>query len=146
VGTGGLGFGWRGTNEMGGFCSKGSAVDKSPSDTTLGPGRVVDHHDRLVVKEEKKAVVGEAAAKRTQEEQHQQQQQPAPPPLPVSVSQAAVREASTDTTAAPWDGVPLPPLARLPSQKSGMGVANKASFQYLLGCIIAESIVSFLVH
>jgi len=112
---------------MGGFCSKGSAVDKSPSDTTLGPGRVVDHHDRLVVKEEKKAVVGEAAAKRTQEEQHQQQQQPAPPPLPVSVSQAAVREASTDTTAAPWDGVPLPPLARLPSQKSGMGVANKVS-------------------
>ena len=131
---------------MGGFCSKGSAVDKSPSDTTLGPGRVVDHHDRLVVKEEKKAVVGEAAAKRTQEEQHQQQQQPAPPPLPVSVSQAAVREASTDTTAAPWDGVPLPPLARLPSQKSGMGVANKASFQYLLGCIIAESIVSFIVY
>ncbi|RLN22815.1 uncharacterized protein C2845_PM07G30150 [Panicum miliaceum] len=42
---------------MGGLCSKGSAVDKSPSDTTLGPGRVVDHHDRLVVKEEKKAVV-----------------------------------------------------------------------------------------
>jgi len=146
VGTGGLGLGLRGTNEMGGFCSKGSAVDKSPSDTTLGPGRVVDHHDRLVVKEEKKAVVGEAAAKRMQEEQHQhqQQQQPAQPPLPVSMSQAAVREVSTDTTAAPWDGVP--PLARLPSQKSGMGVANKASFQYLLWCIIAESIVSCLVY
>lgn len=111
---------------MGGFCSKGSAVDKSPSDTTLGPGRVVDHHDRLVVKEEKRAVVGEPAAKRMQEGQHQQQQQqPAPPPLPVSMSQAAVREASTDTTAAPWDGVP--PLARLPSQKLGMGVANKVS-------------------
>lgn len=127
MGTGGLGLGLRGTNEMGGFCSKGSAVDKSPSDTTLGPGRVVDHHDRLVVKEEKKAVVGEAAAKRMQEEQHQhqQQQQPAQPPLPVSMSQAAVREVSTDTTAAPWDGVP--PLARLPSQKSGMGVANKVS-------------------
>ncbi|CAD6228932.1 unnamed protein product [Miscanthus lutarioriparius] len=92
---------------MGGFCSKGSAVDKSPSDTTLGPGRVVDHHDRLVVKEEEKAVAGEAAAKRMQEEQHQhqQQQQPAQPPLPVSMSQAAVREASTDTTTAPWDGV-----------------------------------------
>jgi hypothetical protein len=109
---------------------------------------VVDHHDRLVVKEEKKAVVGEAAAKRMQEEQHQhqhqQQQQPAQPPLPVSMSQAAVREVSTDTTAAPWDGVP--PLARLPSQKSGMGVANKASFQYLLWCIIAESIVSCLVY
>ena len=131
---------------MGGFCSKGSAVDKSPSDTTLGPGRVVDHHDRLVVKEEKKAVAGEAAAKRMQEEQHQhqQQQQPAQPPLPVPMSQVAVREASTDTTAAPWDGVP--PLARLPSQKSGMGVANKASFQYLLWCIIAESIVSCLVY
>ncbi|XP_066307593.1 protein PSK SIMULATOR 1-like isoform X1 [Miscanthus floridulus] len=112
---------------MGGFCSKGSAVDKSPSDTTLGHGRVVDHHDRLVVKEEKTAVAGEAAAKRMQEEQHQhqQQQQPAQPPLPVPMSQVAVREASTDTTAAPWDGVP--PLARLPSQKSGMGVANKVS-------------------
>ncbi|AQK99214.1 hypothetical protein ZEAMMB73_Zm00001d012257 [Zea mays] len=110
---------------MGGFCSKESAVDKSPSDTTLGPGRVVDHHDRLVVKEEKKAVVGEAAAKRIQEEQHQQQRQPAPPPLHVSVSRTAVPGASADTTAAPWDGVP--PLARLPSLKSGMGVANKVS-------------------
>ena len=60
---------------MGGLCSKGSAVDKSPSDTTLGPGRVVDHHDRLVVKEEKKAVVGEAAAKKMEEEQHQRQRQ-----------------------------------------------------------------------
>uniref|UniRef100_A0A804NA59 DUF3475 domain-containing protein n=1 Tax=Zea mays TaxID=4577 RepID=A0A804NA59_MAIZE len=113
---------------MGGFCSKGSAVDKSPSDTTLGPGREVDRHDRLVVKEEKKAVVGEAAAKRMQEEQHQQQQQqqqPAAPPLPVSVSQTAVPGATADNTAAPWDGVP--PLARLPSQKSGMGVANKVS-------------------
>lgn len=112
---------------MGGFCSKGSAVDKSPSDTTLGPGREVDRHDRLVVKEEKKAVVGEAAAKRMQEEQQQQQQQqqPAPPPLPVSVSQTAVPGATADNTAAPWDGVP--PLARLPSQKSGMGVANKVS-------------------
>ncbi|AQK99218.1 hypothetical protein ZEAMMB73_Zm00001d012257 [Zea mays] len=90
---------------MGGFCSKESAVDKSPSDTTLGPGRVVDHHDRLVVKEEKKAVVGEAAAKRIQEEQHQQQRQPAPPPLHVSVSRTAVPGASADTTAAPWDGV-----------------------------------------
>lgn len=111
---------------MGGFCSKGSAVDKSPSDTTLGPGREVDRHDRLVVKEEKKAVVGEAAAKRMQEEQQQQQQQqPAPPPLPVSVSQTAVPGATADNIAAPWDGVP--PLARLPSQKSGMGVANKVS-------------------
>ncbi|PWZ30046.1 hypothetical protein Zm00014a_002471 [Zea mays] len=91
---------------MGGFCSKGSAVDKSPSDTTLGPGREVDRHDRLVVKEEKKAVVGEAAAKRMQEEQQQQQQQqPAPPPLPVSVSQTAVPGATADNTAAPWDGV-----------------------------------------
>jgi len=72
---------------MGGLCSKGSAVDKSPSDTTLGPGRVVDHHDRLVVKEEKKAVVGEAAAKKMQEEQHQRQrQQPPPPPQSISVS------------------------------------------------------------
>ncbi|RCV28339.1 hypothetical protein SEVIR_5G403100v4 [Setaria viridis] len=104
---------------MGGLCSKGSAVDKSPSDTTLGPGRVVDHHDRLVVKEEKKAVVGEAAAKRMQEEQHQQQQ------LPVSVSQTAVPGGSADASLPPWDGVPQ--LARLPSQKSGIGVTAKVS-------------------
>ncbi|PAN27331.2 hypothetical protein PAHAL_5G073400 [Panicum hallii] len=109
---------------MGGLCSKGSAVDKSPSDTTLGPGRVVDHHDRLVVKEEKKAVVGEAAAKRMQEEQHQwqQQQQPPLPPQSVSVSQTSVPGVSADSSAAPWDGVPQ--LARLPSQKSGIGVAK----------------------
>ncbi|CAO2167210.1 unnamed protein product [Urochloa humidicola] len=105
---------------MGGLCSKGSAVDKSPSDTTLGPGRVVDHHDRLVVKEEKKAVAAEAAAKRIQEEQHQQPQQL--PPLPVLVSQTAVPGGSADASAAPWDGVPQ--LARLPSQKSGIGVAK----------------------
>ncbi|CAO2195422.1 unnamed protein product [Urochloa humidicola] len=113
---------------MGGLCSKGSAVDKSPSDTTLGPGRVVDHHDRLVVKEEKKAVVGEVAAKRIQEEQHQQQPLSLPPP--VSVSQTAVPESSADASAAPWDGVPY--LARLPSQKSGIGVAKataKASLE-----------------
>ncbi|KAF8716586.1 hypothetical protein HU200_026272 [Digitaria exilis] len=66
----------------------GSAVDKSPSDTTLGPGRVVDHHDRLVVKEETKAVVGEVAAKRMQEEHHhQQQQQLQPPPTCLEVPQ-----------------------------------------------------------
>ncbi|KAG2593297.1 protein PSK SIMULATOR 1-like [Panicum virgatum] len=108
---------------MGGLCSKGSAVDKSPSDTTLGPGRVVDHHDRLVVKEEKKAVVGEAAAKKMQEEQHQRQrQQPPPPPQSISVSQTSVPGVSADSSAAPWDGVPQ--LARLPSQKSGIGVAK----------------------
>jgi hypothetical protein len=112
---------------MGGLCSKGSAVDKSPSDTTLGPGRVVDHHDRLVLKEEKKAAVGEAAAKRMQEEQHQQQLLPLPalqPPLPVSVSQTAVPGGSADASAPPWDGVPQ--LERLPSQK--LGVTAKASF------------------
>ena len=122
---------------MGGLCSKGSAVDKSPSDTTLGPGRVVDHHDRLVVKEEKKPVVGEAAAKKMQEEQHQRQrQQPPLPPQSISVSQTSVPGVSADSSAAPWDGVPQ--LARLPSQKSGIGVAKataKASFQYFLLCV-----------
>lgn len=121
---------------MGGLCSKGSAVDKSPSDTTLGPGRVVDHHDQTVVKEEKRTVVGEVASKRMQENQHQhqqqqQQQQPALPPQPVPVLQTAVPGGSADATAPPWDGVPN--LARLPSQKSGMGVVKataKASFQY----------------
>lgn len=115
---------------MGGLCSKGSAVDKSPSDTTLGPGRVVDHHDQTVVKVEKRTVVGEVASKRMQENQHQQQQ-PALPPQPVPVLQTAVPGGSADATAPPWDGVPH--LARLPSQKSGMGVVKataKASFQY----------------
>lgn len=101
---------------MGGLCSKGSAVDKSPSDTTLGPGRVVDHQDRVVVKEEKMVVVGEAAAKRMQDEQQQT------PPPPVSVSQTAVPGGSTDASAPPWDGVPQ--LARLPSHRSGIGVAK----------------------
>ncbi|WVZ67998.1 hypothetical protein U9M48_016997 [Paspalum notatum var. saurae] len=106
---------------MGGLCSKGSAVDKSPSDTTLGPGRVVDHHDRLVVVEEKKLAAGEAAAKRMQEEQ-QPPPPPPPPQPPVSVSQIAVPGGSADASAPPLDGVPQ--LARLPSQKSGMGVAK----------------------
>jgi hypothetical protein len=117
---------------MGGLCSTGSAVDKSPSDTTLGPGQVLDHHENGLVKEEKKTVVGdEAVAKRTQE--------PLQPPQPeqlVSVSQTAMPGGSFNAAAAPWDGVP--PLARLPSQKLGMGVAKasatKASFQYLLHC------------
>lgn len=121
---------------MGGLCSKGSAVDKSPSDTTLGPGRVVDHHDRLVVKEEKKDVAREAAAKRMQEEHHHHQQQPQQqPPPPVLVSRTVVPGGSADASAAPWDGVPQ--LARMPSQRSGMGVAKataKASFQHFLLC------------
>ena len=118
-----------GAKELGGLCSKGSAVDKSPSDTTLGPGLLVDHHDRVVVVEEKKTMQGEAAAKRMQEEQQQVQQ-------PVSVSQTAVPGGAVDAATAPWDGVPQ--LARLPSQKSGMGVAKasaaKASFQHFLLC------------
>jgi len=128
---------------MGGLCSKGSAVDKSPSDTTLGPGRVVDHHDRLVVKEEKKAVVGEAAAKKMQEEQHQRQQPP-PPPQSVSVSQTSVPGVSADSSTAPWDGVPH--LARLPSQRSGIGVAKataKASFQYFLLCVHVTGLMHY---
>jgi hypothetical protein len=127
VGTEGLGFGSGAADEMGGLCSTGSAVDKSPSDTTLGLGQVLDHHEHGLVKEEKKTVVGdEAVAKRTQE--------PLQPPQPVSVSQTAMPGGSFNAAAAPWDGVP--PLARLPSQKLGMGVAKtraaKASFQYLL--------------
>ncbi|GJM92415.1 hypothetical protein PR202_ga08889 [Eleusine coracana subsp. coracana] len=115
---------------MGGLCSKGSAVDKSPSDTTLGPGRVLDHHEHGLVKEEKKTVAGdEAVAKRAQEQLQPPQQE-----QPISVSQTAMPEGAVNAAALPWDGVP--PLARLPSQKSGMGVAKasvaKASFQYFL--------------
>ncbi|KAL6614091.1 hypothetical protein ACP70R_036361 [Stipagrostis hirtigluma subsp. patula] len=107
---------------MGGLCSKVSAVDKSPSDTTLGPGRVADHHERGTVMEEKKSVVvGEAAAKRMQEQQEQEQEQHQ---QPVLLSQTAVTGGAMGAAAAPWDGVPQ--LARLPSQKSGMGVAKSS--------------------
>uniref|UniRef100_A0A0D3EWV1 DUF668 domain-containing protein n=1 Tax=Oryza barthii TaxID=65489 RepID=A0A0D3EWV1_9ORYZ len=106
---------------MGGLCSKGSAVDKSPSDTTLGPDRVVRGHERGgagvgVGKEERKTVAREAAAKRIQEQQQQQRQQPA------SVQEAPASRAPIDARELPWDGVPN--LARLPSQKSGMEVSS----------------------
>ncbi|KAF0919301.1 hypothetical protein E2562_029155 [Oryza meyeriana var. granulata] len=104
---------------MGGLCSKGSAVDKSPSDTTLGPDRVVRGHERGAVKEERKTVVREAAAKRIQEQQQQQRQQAA------SVPEARGSGVTIDAGEVPWDGVPQ--LARLPSQKSGMGVAKASA-------------------
>uniref|UniRef100_A0A0D3EWV2 DUF668 domain-containing protein n=1 Tax=Oryza barthii TaxID=65489 RepID=A0A0D3EWV2_9ORYZ len=117
---------------MGGLCSKGSAVDKSPSDTTLGPDRVVRGHERGgagvgVGKEERKTVAREAAAKRIQEQQQQQRQQPA------SVQEAPASRAPIDARELPWDGVPN--LARLPSQKSGMGVA-KASAAKASGLLV----------
>ncbi|EEE55752.1 hypothetical protein OsJ_04258 [Oryza sativa Japonica Group] len=129
---------------MGGLCSKGSAVDKSPSDTTLGPDRVVRGHERGgagvgVGKEERKTVAREAAAKRIQEQQQQQRQQPA------SVQEAPASRAPIDARELPWDGVPN--LARLPSQKSGMGVAKasaaKASVLYdFVSLLKAEAISS----
>lgn len=117
---------------MGGLCSKGSAVDKSPSDTTLGPDRVVRGHERGgagvgVGKEERKTVAREAAAKRIQEQQQQQRQQP------TSVQEAPASRAPIDARELPWDGVPN--LARLPSQKSGMGVA-KASAAKASGLLV----------
>lgn len=131
---GGLGFGFReeGAGGMGGLCSKGSAVDKSPSDTTLGPDRVVRGHERGgagvgVGKEERKTVAREAAAKRIQEQQQQQRQQP------TSVQEAPASRAPIDARELPWDGVPN--LARLPSQKSGMGVA-KASAAKASGLLV----------
>jgi hypothetical protein len=106
---------------MGGICSKGSAVDKSPSDTTLGPDRIIHHdHDRGAAKEDTKSVVlEEAAAKRTHEQPQQQQapQQQQPPVLDLETASAA-----GGAGAAPWDGVPS--LARQQSQKSGMGMAR----------------------
>ncbi|XP_015688156.1 protein PSK SIMULATOR 1 [Oryza brachyantha] len=107
---------------MGGLCSKGSAVDKSPSDTTLGPDRVVVRgHERGAVKEERKTVAKEAAAKTIQEEEQQQQrQQPA-----SSVPETRASGFAIDAGEMPWDGVPQ--LARLPSQKSGMGVAKASA-------------------
>uniref|UniRef100_A0A0E0CAY7 DUF668 domain-containing protein n=1 Tax=Oryza meridionalis TaxID=40149 RepID=A0A0E0CAY7_9ORYZ len=104
---------------MGGLCSKGSAVDKSPSDTTLGPDRVVRGHERGGAgvgagKEERKTVAREAAAKRIQEQQQ-----------PASVQEAPASRAAIDARELPWDGVPN--LAWLPSQKSGMGVSEVSS-------------------
>ncbi|KAL5227990.1 hypothetical protein ABZP36_016255 [Zizania latifolia] len=106
---------------MGGLFSKGSAVDKSPSDTTLGPDRAVHGHERRAVKDERKTAVTEAASKRMQEQQQEQQQQPAV----ASVLEAPVSGAAVDPEAVPWDGVPQ--LARLPSQKSEMGVAKASA-------------------
>ncbi|KAM0861621.1 hypothetical protein ACQ4PT_045771 [Festuca glaucescens] len=107
---------------MGGICSKGSAVDKSPSDTTLGPDRVI--HERGAAKEERKTVVlEEAAAKRMHEQQQPQQQQaPQQQQPPVLDLETAAAGAGGGAGAAPWDGVPS--LARQQSQKSGMGMAR----------------------
>ncbi|KAK1687276.1 hypothetical protein QYE76_048124 [Lolium multiflorum] len=103
---------------MGGICSKGSAVDKSPSDTTLGPDRLI--HDRGAAKEDRKSVVlEEAAAKRTHEQQPPQQQQAPQQQQPPVLD---LEPASGGAGAAPWDGVPS--LARQQSQKSGMGMAR----------------------
>ncbi|KAF8768512.1 hypothetical protein HU200_007556 [Digitaria exilis] len=60
-----------------------------------------------------------------QEEHHHQQQQQLQPPPTVSMSQTVVPGGSADASAPPWDGVPH--LARLPSQRSGMGVAKEVS-------------------
>jgi len=56
---------------MGGLCSKVSAVDKSPSDTTLGRNQVADHEPRAALEVEKPPVSGKdtAAAKRLEEQQ-----------------------------------------------------------------------------
>ncbi|RLN00971.1 uncharacterized protein C2845_PM06G20820 [Panicum miliaceum] len=56
---------------MGGLCSKVSAVDKSPSDTTLGRNQVADHEPGAALEVEKPPVSGEdtAAAKRLEEQQ-----------------------------------------------------------------------------
>ncbi|CAL4893710.1 unnamed protein product [Urochloa decumbens] len=56
---------------MGGLCSKVSAVDKSPSDTTLGRNQVADHEPGAALEVEKPPVSAEAtaAAKRMEEQQ-----------------------------------------------------------------------------
>lgn len=56
---------------MGGLCSKVSAVDKSPSDTTLGRNQVADHEPGAALEVQKPPVSGEAdaAAKRLEEQQ-----------------------------------------------------------------------------
>ncbi|KAG2619101.1 protein PSK SIMULATOR 1-like [Panicum virgatum] len=103
---------------MGGLCSKVSAVDKSPSDTTLGRNQVADHEPRAALEVEKPPVSGEdtAAAKRL-EEQRQSFSflESVVPGLAFNSGANAGGDAGSRTS---------PQLTRSLSQRAGLGKAK----------------------
>ncbi|TVT97505.1 hypothetical protein EJB05_57252 [Eragrostis curvula] len=110
---------------MGGLCSKVSAVDKSPSDSTLGRNQVADHAPGVVEVEKPPASVEDAAAKRQEEQQRQQQQQQHQqsfsflesivPGLAFQGGSSARGDAGSRAS---------PQLSRSMSQKAGLGKAR----------------------
>ncbi|KAL5203001.1 hypothetical protein ABZP36_013953 [Zizania latifolia] len=100
---------------MGGLCSKVSAVDKSPSDTTLARDQIVDH-EPATIKDTKSSVSREAAAKRVEEQQQSFTFLESVVPGLAVYGNADVGQAGSRT----------PQLARTLSQKAGLG-KNKTS-------------------
>ncbi|KAL6848810.1 hypothetical protein ACP4OV_021393 [Aristida adscensionis] len=109
---------------MGGLCSKVSAVDKSPSDTTLSRNQVADHEPGAL-EGEKPPVTGEAAAaaaKRVEEQQQQQQQQQQSFSFLESVVPGLAYHGGS--TAGGAESRTSPQLARSLSQRAGLGKAK----------------------
>ncbi|WVZ98663.1 hypothetical protein U9M48_044071 [Paspalum notatum var. saurae] len=105
---------------MGGLCSKVSAVDKSPSDTTLGRNQVADHEPGAPLVVEKSLVSGEeaAAAKRLEEQQQQQSFSFMESVVPGIAFHAAGGDAGYRTS---------PHLTRSLSQRAGFGKGKAGS-------------------
>ncbi|KAL6620293.1 hypothetical protein ACP70R_035432 [Stipagrostis hirtigluma subsp. patula] len=104
---------------MGGLCSKVSAVDKSPSDTTLSRNQVADH-EPVALEGEKPPVAGEAAAAKRVEEQQQQQEQSfsfLESVVPGLAFHGGANAGGAESRASPQ-------LARSLSQKAGLGKAK----------------------
>uniref|UniRef100_A0A0D9WGV4 DUF668 domain-containing protein n=1 Tax=Leersia perrieri TaxID=77586 RepID=A0A0D9WGV4_9ORYZ len=100
---------------MGGLCSKVSAVDKSPSDTTLGRGLIVDA-EPAAIKGAKPPVVEDATSKRVEEQEQSFAF------LESVVPGLAVYSGADGSQA----GSRTPQLVRTLSQKAGLG-KSKAS-------------------
>ncbi len=95
---------------MGGLCSKVSAVDKSPSDTTLVRDQIVDPEPALT-KRAKSPVVEEATAKRVEDQQQSFAFLESVVPGLAVYNGADAGQAGSRT----------PQLARTLSQKAGLG-------------------------
>jgi hypothetical protein len=98
---------------MGGLCSKVSAVDKSPSDTTLGRNQVADHEPGALEAKKPPASLEDAAAKRLEEQQ-----------LSFSFLEGAVPGLAFQggaTAGGDAKSRASPQLARSLSQKAGLG-------------------------
>jgi hypothetical protein len=105
--------GFRSRKEMGGLCSKVSAVDKSPSDTTLGRNQVADHEPGALEAKKPPASLEDAAAKRLEEQQ-----------LSFSFLEGAVPGLAFQggaTAGGDAKSRASPQLARSLSQKAGLG-------------------------